>query len=151
MAFQNLISGCPIIEDLTLNMNTYFSLCSVDLTVCGTLKNLSLSYVELTDELLGHLISCLTLVESLMLHHCIGLKDIIILSNSLTSLLLNIADRIGATFKTPNLVHFSYHGLVQSIFSFGAPNLLEVSMEFTGSNDSYSDTWYFDHSLSFKS
>ncbi|KAF3443841.1 hypothetical protein FNV43_RR13531 [Rhamnella rubrinervis] len=140
---QNLISGCPIIEDLHLSMKSYSSISGVNFAACGTLRTLSLSSVKFTGEWLEDQISRLPLVERLTLDDCIGLGHFSIHSISLKSLVIDIYDTIEATFSTPNLVRFRYNFHEESIISIDAPKLLEAIIDFQLYIYTYG-TWYYD-------
>ncbi|KAF3457034.1 hypothetical protein FNV43_RR01691 [Rhamnella rubrinervis] len=146
-SLQNLISGCPIIEDLHLK-GRYRDI-HVDFSIGKTLKYLSLSGVTITCQWLEGLIYGLPLLERLTLYSCDGLKNISINSHSLKSLyyeghsenisivshsLTNLHvdtwfDAFKATFRSPNLVYLSLFCRVESVISIEAPKLLEGNLK----------------------
>lgn len=154
-AFQNLICGCPVIEDLHLNENAVFFK-DFAATVGGTLRSLSLSHLKLTGRWLEGLISQLPILERFTLFKCYELKDISICSHSLTSIsITNRLSRFGnpyelknvninshslkslsmvslsefeAAFRTPNLDCLELTCYPTSIISIEAPNLLETNL-----------------------
>lgn len=75
-SLQNLISGCPIIEDLCLR-DIYFQL-SKDIVAGATLRNLTLWNLRLTDEMVDDLGWRHPLLEKLTIRSCSNLKHIII-------------------------------------------------------------------------
>lgn len=79
--FQNLILGCPIIEDLHLYG---FTIGDVDLTVCGTVRNLSLRQMKFSDKWYEGLISGLPILERLTLYGY-EMNNVSIYSHSLKS------------------------------------------------------------------
>lgn len=123
-SLQNLISGCPIIEDLHLEG---FTLGDIDLAVSKTLRNLSLRNVNCTDQWLKGLISGLPVLASLTLYDN-GMNNVSIHSNSLKSLFFHASARIEVTLRTPNLVCLDLACYSNSIFSIEAPTLTEASL-----------------------
>lgn len=123
-SLQNLISGCPIIEELYLSGKQYGVL---DFTVSETLRNLSLWNVNLTDQWLSDLISTLPLLERLTLE-LLELKNISIHSLSLKYFSSDFTRIIEAALRTPNLVCLHLSCNVDSMISIEAPKLSEASL-----------------------
>ncbi|KAF3449733.1 hypothetical protein FNV43_RR10464 [Rhamnella rubrinervis] len=123
-SFQNLISGCPIIEDLHLDGFTFGD---IDLAVSGTLKNLSLRHMNCIDQWLKGVISRLPVLEKLTLYSY-RMSNVSIHSNSLKSLFFYLSSRIDVTLRTPNLVCLDFGCYSNSIISIDAPNLVEAGL-----------------------
>lgn len=128
-SLQNLVSGCPIIEEMHLSRCDLQHLDST--AVSGTIRNLSLSNVVLNDRWLGCLISRLPLLERLTLEWSV-LKNISIHSHSLKYFFLKSNYSIEATLTTPNLVWLDFECVSQSIISVKAFNLLEANLKLRG-------------------
>ncbi|KAF3457045.1 hypothetical protein FNV43_RR01702 [Rhamnella rubrinervis] len=154
---QNVISSCPVIEDLEVCGNWVDH---VDFAVSKTLKYLSLSLVRFTRQWLESLISGLPLLERLALGNCCDAINISIHSHSLKSLyyygpLNNIsiqshslkvasitvlaeftdgASDVEGTFITPNLVCLRLVCGAKPVISFEAPKLLEADLRFRKDN-----------------
>ncbi|KAH7533783.1 hypothetical protein FEM48_Zijuj04G0168400 [Ziziphus jujuba var. spinosa] len=127
-SLQNLISGCPIIEDLCLR-DIYFQL-SKDIVAGATLRNLTLWNLRLTDEMVDDLGWRHPLLEKLTMRSCSNLNHISIQRDSLKSLFLAHDCPIEIKIMTPNLVSFVFEGLVMSNISvFDAPNLVEATLK----------------------
>ncbi|XP_048333898.2 F-box/LRR-repeat protein At5g02910 isoform X1 [Ziziphus jujuba] len=150
-SFQNLISGCPIIQDLHLldpkeihPMHGY--LCRLDISnidfPAKTLKTLSLFSVTCADQRLECLISGLPLLERLTLICFYGV-NISILSHSLKYLSFDpFGDNTKAKFVTPNLVYLYLRCRVSWIISIEAPNLFQGDLSL--SDGGYKSASYFD-------
>ncbi|KAF3455544.1 hypothetical protein FNV43_RR00175 [Rhamnella rubrinervis] len=151
-SLQNVISGCPVIEDLQVRGGSWMD--HVDFSVGNTLKYLSLSWVRFTCQWFEGLISGLPLLERLALEYCRdainisihshswkssyyygSLNNISIQSHSLK--VLSIIVLAGFTagsfsfegpFRTPNLVCLRLVCGAKSVISFEAPNLLEADL-----------------------
>ncbi|XP_060671974.1 putative F-box/LRR-repeat protein At5g02930 [Ziziphus jujuba] len=125
-SLQNLISGCPIIEELYLRT---YALGPIDFVVSGTLKNLSLS-VDFNEQWLNGLISRLPLLERLALESH-TMKNISIRSHSLKYVFIKSFDtveEVALTITTPNLVCLHLTCYSRNIIVVEAPNLLEASL-----------------------
>ncbi|KAF3457052.1 hypothetical protein FNV43_RR01709 [Rhamnella rubrinervis] len=126
-SLQNLISGCPIIEELYLRGHGKREL---DFTVSETLRNLSLELVRLTDQWLNALISGLPLLERLSLQW-IELKKFSIRSHSLKYFCFKSFSYFNeVAFSMPNLVCLHLSCVPNIIISVEAPNLLEANLIF---------------------
>ncbi|KAF3457033.1 hypothetical protein FNV43_RR01690 [Rhamnella rubrinervis] len=166
-SLKNIISGCPIIEELYVHRESY-ARDHVDFSVSKTLKYLLLSGLQFNCQWLEGLIYGLPLLEGLTLYSCIGLKNIRIGSHSLKSLYfsndfvsenlsidshslttLDVYTRSGAwkaTFRTPNLVYLRLHCGVKAVISIQAPNLFEGILDlghYSKYVPSYDDTVHF--------
>ncbi|KAH7521476.1 hypothetical protein FEM48_Zijuj07G0037700 [Ziziphus jujuba var. spinosa] len=140
-SFQNLISGCLIIEDLHLRalneihpVHEYgcdlLDISNIDFPA-KTLKNLSLFSVKWNVQRLECLISELPLLERFTLT-CFHEVNISIHSHSLKYLSFDAyGDTINATIVTPNLVYLYLRCDVQSIISIEAPNLFQANLSLT--------------------
>lgn len=126
-SLENLISGCPVIEDLQLVRG--FILEDIDFAVSGTLRNLSLSHMNFTDQWLEGLISGLPLLERFTLHCKVGqFKNNSITSHSLKYLSVRAITNIEVSLRTPSLVFLSFASFYKSNISLEAPNLLEANL-----------------------
>ncbi|XP_015887170.1 putative F-box/LRR-repeat protein At3g28410 isoform X1 [Ziziphus jujuba] len=139
-SLQNLISGCPMIEDLHLQQLTkincplleyhYLDISFIDFPA-KALKNLSLSSVVFSDQGLESLISGLPLLERFTLDYCYKVKNLSIHSHSLKYLSFSEYFYIlNATFRTPNLVHLDLklRSFGMSVISIEAPNLFQANL-----------------------
>ncbi|KAF3457035.1 hypothetical protein FNV43_RR01692 [Rhamnella rubrinervis] len=155
-SLQNIISSCPVIENLQVSGRLWMDPVDLDFAVSTTLKYLSLSSVNFSRQWLEGLISGLPLLERLTLEsskYCYDAKDISIHSHSLKSLYyygrlnnisihshslkvlsITVMDEptksfsFEGTFITPNLVCLRLVCDAKSVISFEAPNLLEADL-----------------------
>ncbi|KAF3455533.1 hypothetical protein FNV43_RR00164 [Rhamnella rubrinervis] len=166
-SLKNIVSGCPLIEELYVDRESY-ARDHVDFSVSKTLKYLLLSGLQFNCQWLEGLIYGLPLLEGLTLYSCIGLKNIRIRSHSLKSLdfssdfvsenlsidshsltTLDVYTRCGAwkaTFRTPNLVYLRLHCGVKAVISIQAPNLFEGILDlrhYSKYVPSYDETVHF--------
>ncbi|KAF3457039.1 hypothetical protein FNV43_RR01696 [Rhamnella rubrinervis] len=145
-SLQNVISSCPVIEDLEVRGRSWMD--HVDFAVSNTLKYLSLFAVKFTRLWLEGLISGLPLLERLGLEYCHDAINISIHSHSLKSLyyygcLNNISihshslkvlsiivdsSSFEGTFIALNLICLRLVCGAKAVISFEAPNLLEADL-----------------------
>ncbi|KAF3457994.1 hypothetical protein FNV43_RR02656 [Rhamnella rubrinervis] len=126
-SLQNLISGCPIIEELYLWGHGKIRF---DFTVSETLRNLTLKCVDLTDQWLSGLISGLPFLERLTLE-CYLLGKINVRSHSLKYFIFQSTSyHIEVALSLPNLVYLHFACVPNAIISVEAPNLLEAHLSF---------------------
>ncbi|XP_060671314.1 putative F-box/LRR-repeat protein At5g02700 [Ziziphus jujuba] len=124
-SLQNLISGCPIIEELYLSGSDIGHL---DFAVSKTLRSLSLLFVDLTSQWLDSLFSRLPLLERLFFSSYKLLNNTRICSHSLKYVFLEYYFPNEAALTTPNLVGLRIVCQSWSKISVEAPNLLEVNL-----------------------
>ncbi|KAF3455537.1 hypothetical protein FNV43_RR00168 [Rhamnella rubrinervis] len=153
-SLQNLVSGCPIIEDLHLEKYNFgapisfegfflgsYTFRGLDLAVSGTLKNISFSRVEITDQWLDRLISRLPLLERLTFWRC-RWKSISIRTHSLKYLFCDVFNMREADLRTPNLVFLHLTCFAESNISVEAFQQLETNLYVRDS--SMNKTSYYD-------
>uniref|UniRef100_A0A6P4A1G5 putative F-box/FBD/LRR-repeat protein At1g78760 isoform X3 n=1 Tax=Ziziphus jujuba TaxID=326968 RepID=A0A6P4A1G5_ZIZJJ len=121
-SLQNLISGCPIIEELYLSGSDIGRL---HFAVSETLRSLSLLSVDLTNQWLDSLFSRLPLLERFFFKFG-RLKYVSIRSHSLKHVSIEYFYAIEAALTTPNLVSLHIVCEPWSKISVETPNLLEV-------------------------
>lgn len=132
----NLISGCPIIEDLELR----YIFENLDFDVSKTLKNLTLNssystFIGSSKQWLEGLISRLPLLEKF---NCslkyVDFHNISICSHSLKSLSITRYDYASdpifteASITIPNLTFFDFSCFLKSVVLIEAPNLSEAKL-----------------------
>lgn len=104
-SLQNLFHGCPIMEDLHVDEHCVSYGERFDVTINGgTLRNLSLWSLTLSNQWLEGLVSEHRLLKRLTLVHCNGCRNICICSPSLKSMSIRESLTIQGSFRTPNLV-----------------------------------------------
>lgn len=124
LSLQNIILGCPIIDDLQL---CGFTLGDIDLSISGTLRSLSLRHVTFTNQWLEGLIPGIPFLETLTLYSR-WLEHISIKSHSLKYLFFYVSSGNEVTFRTPNLVCLDFACFSNSMISIEAPNLLKANL-----------------------
>ncbi|KAF3457996.1 hypothetical protein FNV43_RR02658 [Rhamnella rubrinervis] len=124
-SLQNLISGCPIIEDLDLRIDLVFD-------VSKTLKNPSLLNVNFPKQWLESLISNLPLLDRFAFV-CSNSEfhNVSIWSHSLKSLLISVRTftEISVSIRTPNLTSLEFICFQKPVISIEAPNLFEANVQ----------------------
>lgn len=158
---NNLISQCPLIEDLQIvrcqgfrsldikalnaSLIAILSLLKFDVSVtsCKNLKWLDLCECPCTDDWLCSQIPRLPLLEQLLIRHCKNLERIKIPSTSLKTLGIGPCERLAEVkIDTPNLRIFKYNGDVVSLSS-GALSLSEAELCFSSHN--IDSQWYVNY------
>lgn len=130
---MNLIHGCPIMEDLHVDGRCISYGERFDVTInCGTLRNLSLWSLTLSNQWLEGLVSEHSLLERLTLVHCNGCRNICIRSSSLKSVSIRESLTLQASFRTPNLVFLRLCCTNKSSISIEAPSSLEANLRLCG-------------------
>lgn len=124
LSLQNIILGCPIIEDLQLYG---FTLGDIDLSISGTLRSLSLRHVTFANQWLEGLIPGIPFLETLILYSH-WLENISIKSHSLKSLFFYVSRSNEVMFRTPNLICLDFACFSNSMISIEAPNLLKTNL-----------------------
>ncbi|KAF3457054.1 hypothetical protein FNV43_RR01711 [Rhamnella rubrinervis] len=141
-SLQNLISGCPVIEDLDLRIDLVFD-------VSKTLENPSLLNVNFPKQWLESLISNLPLLERFaFVCRNSEFHNVSIRSHSLKSLLISVGSFTETSFsiRTPNLTFLEFISFQKPVISIEAPNLFEANVklsEIYWSKDLYNDLVHF--------
>lgn len=109
--------------------------CKIDLAACVSLKRLTLEDGNMTDELFQDRFASLPVLEKLDLSKCNKLKNIIITSMRLKSLVLRGCKKLmEVDIDAPNLFSFEYKG-DNMPFSFTHPlRLRDVKLSFESQN-----------------
>lgn len=130
-SLQNLISGCPVVEDLDISRLSI----NLDFILVKLLKiSNQCLWIFLSNRWLEGLISGLPLLEKFILVDTQELTNIRICTHSLISLSLHASAGIGATCTTSNLVFSCLTCCAKSMVSVEAPNLFEATLRLWNNN-----------------
>ncbi|KAK3220109.1 hypothetical protein Dsin_014079 [Dipteronia sinensis] len=153
---ENLVSGCPLIDDSSLEM-LYIQACYVyllsikgpttplemNLALCKNLKRLSFLDAKFEVEWPWDQISKLHVLEYLSIRNCSSFKSIKISSSSLKTLsIFGCVKLIELNIDTPYLHCFDYRGNIIPL-SINAPALSKVSLNLP--REIIITTWYVEY------